>query len=128
MKRLLLLGLFLSACDAPPPPPKPYGSDVLPLDSAGLPPLYSLCARNASVKSVAIYDVFYGCRRYIISYVSGLNGVSQEEKARMVDAMEPKAMDYAQQQVIDRHGEAAVRAALMGLPPPQKAINRPIGF
>lgn len=127
MKRLLLLGLVLSAC-AQPEPVRPYGSDTLPLDANGLPPHYALCARNAAVKSVAIYDVFYGCQMHIIFYVSGLNGLTQEEKARMVDAMEPKAMDYAQRQVIDRHGEEAVRAALMGLPPPAKAINRPVGL
>lgn len=100
----------------------------LPLDADGLPPLYSLCARNAAVRSVTIYDVFYGCRNYIISYLSTLNGPSQQDKAEMVDVMEPKALDYAQRKVIEFHGEAAVRAALMGEPLPPKAANRPAGY
>lgn len=121
---LFVMGL-LAGCSQPAPyvPERP-----LPLDSDGLPPLYSLCARNAAVKSLAVYDVFYGCRDQITFYLAGLNGPSQQEKAEMADAMEPKAMDYAQQQVIDRHGPEAVRAALMGEPPPPRAANRPAGF
>lgn len=100
----------------------------LPLDANGLPPHYSLCVRNAAVKSVAVYDVYYGCRDQIAFYLAGLRGPSQQEKAEMADAMEPKAVDYAQQQVIDRHGAAAVRAALMGEQPPPRTANRPAGY
>lgn len=125
MKRTILLGLLLSACASGPPASFKYPEPEA-LDANGLPPLYSLCVRNAAMKSVAIYDVHYGCQNYIISYVSVVNGISQQAKAEMVDAMEPKAMDYAQRQVIDRHGEPAVRAALMGLPPPPRAVNRPV--
>lgn len=126
MKRLLPLMLCLSACGYGPPPPFKYPEPEA-LDANGLPPLYSLCVRNAALKSVAIYDVHYGCDGYIISYVSVVNRMTQQEKAVMVDAMERKALDYAQRQVIDRHGEEAVHAALMGLPPPPKTINHPIG-
>ena len=125
MRRLPFLAMLLMGACAPSVPAY-VPAKPLPLDANGLPPLYSLCVRNAALKSVAIYDVYYGCRDEIAFYLAGLRGPSQQEKAEMADAMEPKAMDYAQQQVIDRHGAEAVRAALMGLPAPPRAVNHPL--
>lgn len=126
MKRLLLLGLCLSAC-TPSPAVKPYGSDVLPLDANGLPPHYTLCVRNRTVKSAAIYDVYYGCRPELSWYVASLNGIPQEQKADLLDGLENKAVDYAHKTVVAFHGADAVRRTIdPTFTPEPRAINRPL--
>lgn len=80
------------------------------------------------MKSAAIYDVYYGCQSELTMYVVNLNGMPQEQKAALLDEMGAKGLNYAHKTVVEWHGADAVRATLMGLPPPPKAANRPVGF
>lgn len=117
-----LLAVLVSAC-AEAPPPVPYGSNVESLDANGLPPKYSFCVRHAAMKSAAIYDAYYSCRREIPFYVARLGGLNMEEKAAMVDGLQKAALNYAHETVVAQHGAEAVRRTLdpPSAPPPAPA-------
>lgn len=116
----VLLAVLLSAC-AEAPAQRPYGADIEPLDANGLPPKYSFCVRHAAMKTAAIYDAYYPCRRELSSYVARMGGLSMEEKSTLVDDMQKKAMDYAHAQVVERHGAEAVRRTVQ--PPPAPKVT-----
>jgi hypothetical protein len=126
MKRLILLGLLLSAC-SPPAPVKPYGSAVLPLDANGLPPHYSLCVRNKTVKSAAIYDVYYGCQDELVYYLAERADLTQPQKAELRIELEKKAVNYAHETVVAWHGADAVRQTVdPSFKAPPRAVNSPV--
>lgn len=122
MRRAIVLLLLLSACTTS-PPPAPYGADVEPLDANGLPPQYSLCVRQKAYVSAALHDVYYPCKWQISYYLARLGGLSIEEKSAMVDDMTKRALHYAEAQVIERHGEEAVRRTVTPPKPPPTTFS-----
>jgi hypothetical protein len=126
MKRLILIGLLLSAC-APSPTVKPYGSGILPLDANGLPPHYSLCVRNRAVTTAAIYEVYYGCQEELVFYLVERADLTQPQKAEILIDLEKKAVDYAHKTVVAWHGADAVRQTIdPSFTPPPRSVNRPM--
>jgi hypothetical protein len=124
MKRLIsaVAMLVVAACSQAPPTLRPYGADLPPLTANGLPGSYELCARNAAVKTAAMYDVYYPCRREIAFYLAQMGDKTQQEKAVMADEMDKLAMDYAQKQAEAFHGADAVRRASAPVDPPPHPI------
>ena len=89
----------------------PYGS-AEPLGANDLPRDYTLCVQRQAVTSAAVYDVFYECHKELVWYVVQLGGLNQEAKATMLNEMDTRAMNYAHEEVIARHGGDAVRRTL----------------
>jgi hypothetical protein len=107
---LLLVALGLGACAAPPSPR--YTPPVPQLESDGLPGAFKLCVRNKAETTAAIYDAYYPCERELVFYVAELPGLSQEDKAILVEDLQKRGLNYAQDTVTSRHGADAVRRTI----------------
>lgn len=106
MKRAILLGLLLSACGYGPPPSFTYPEPEA-LDAHGLPPTFTTCARGRAERFPEIYDVYYACEDRIISWVSVVNRMTQQEKAVLFDKLQKRGLDYTHEIVVARHGSRA---------------------
>jgi hypothetical protein len=122
MRQLLLLaGLALAGCGETLPPV--YTPPVPQTEANGLPASFTQCVRRQAQTTAAIYDAFYPCERELVTHVARLSGMTQEAKATLLDDLEKRGMDYAQDTVTAVHGTAAVRRTVE--PPPVQSVESP---
>lgn len=114
--------LFAGACAQPPMsfPLPPAG----PLDAHGVPPTFSACARDKVRIYTQMYDVFYECQPYLVSYVGHLP-LTQEQKAERLAELEKSAMNLSHEIAVARHGVRALPPRSEPPPPPPTAPAEP---